>query len=261
MFPLKDNIPTDRPAVITMLFIAANVLVYFLLQRGGITSGPDDTFVVNWGVIPYELWNYGRECELDRAAGQILCEDQSGVSGTAESQPPAWVTPFSSFFMHGSILHLAGNMLFLWIFGNNVEDSMGRVKFVAFYLLGGMAALAAQVVVDPNSPVPMIGASGAVAGVLGAYAVLYPRARVVTVIFIVIIFTVIELPALLMLGLWFAQQLALGAMELTGPTGDGGGGVAYFAHLGGFVVGALLIRFFATNVKPVPPRVEHPAWR
>lgn len=260
MFPLKDNIPTDRPAVITMLFIAANVLVYFLLQRGGVTSGPDDGFVVNWGVIPYELWNYGRECELDRAAGEVLCEGQAGVSGEAESQPPAWITPLSSFFMHGSILHLAGNMLFLWIFGNNVEDSMGRVKFVAFYLLGGLAALAAQVVVDPNSPVPMIGASGAVAGVLGAYAVMYPRARVVTVIFIVIIFTVIELPALLMLGLWFAQQLALGAMELGGPASEGGG-VAYFAHLGGFVAGALLIKLFATNVKAVPERVENPAWR
>ena len=122
-----------------------------------------------------------------------------------------------------------------------------------FYVIGGLAALAAQVVIDPNSPVPMIGASGAVAGVLGAYAVLYPRARVVTVIFIVIIFTIIELPAVLMLGLWFAQQIALGATDLTGPAGEGGG-VAYFAHIGGFAAGALLIKLFATNIKTVPPR-------
>jgi membrane associated rhomboid family serine protease len=220
-------------------------------------SGPPDGLVVNWGVIPYELWHYGRECELDRAGAEILCEGQQGVSGSAESQPPAWVTPFSSMFMHGSVLHLAGNMLFLWIFGNNVEDSMGRLKFIAFYLLGGLAAVAAQMVIDPDATVPMIGASGAVAGVLGAYAVLYPRARVVTVIFIVIIFTVIELPAFLMLGLWFAQQILLGAVDLTGPAG---GGVAYFAHIGGFALGALLIRLFATNVKQVPPRVPNPAF-
>lgn len=256
MFPLKDNIPTDRPAVITMLLIAINVVVYFALQRGGILDGPDDGFIVNWGVIPYELWNLGRECELAADGARLLCEGQPGVTGEVESQPPAWVTPISSFFLHGSVLHLAGNMLFLWIFGNNIEDSMGRVKFIAFYLLGGLGALAAQVVIDPNSPIPMIGASGAVAGVLGAYAVLYPRARVVTVIFIVIIFTVIELPALLMLALWFGQQIALGATELTGPVGEDGGGVAYFAHIGGFVVGALLIRAFATNVKTVPPRAR-----
>ncbi len=253
MFPLKDNIPTDRPAVITMLLIAINVIVYFAAQRGGILDAPDDGFIVNWGVIPYELWNFGRECELDGSGAQILCEGQQGVSGEVDAQPPAWVTPFSSFFLHGSVLHLAGNMLFLWIFGNNIEDSMGRVKFVLFYVIGGLAALAAQVVIDPNSPVPMIGASGAVAGVLGAYAVLYPRARVVTVIFIVIIFTIIELPAVLMLGLWFAQQIALGATDLTGPAGEGGG-VAYFAHIGGFAAGALLIKLFATNIKTVPPR-------
>lgn len=251
MIPLKDNIPTDRTAVVTIALIVINVLVYFVLQRGGVFSAPPDGLVVNWGVIPYELWNYGDHCRL--AGSQLACGAQS-----SSGEPPTWVTPFSSMFMHGSVLHLAGNMLFLWIFGNNVEDSMGRLKFIVFYLLGGFAAIAAQVATNPNDPAPMIGASGAVAGVLGAYAVLYPRARVVTLIFIVIIFTVIELPAFIMLGLWFGQQILLGSLELTGPEG-GGGGVAYFAHIGGFALGAALIRLFATNVKTVPPRVDNPA--
>ena len=150
-------------------------------------------------------------------------------------------------FMHGSFLHLAGNMLFLWIFGNNIEDSMGRVRFVVFYLLGGVFALLGQVAVDPDAAVPTVGASGAIAAVLGGYALLYPRARVVTFIFIIIIFTVVELPALLVLGLWFLLQLAYGANDIAQPV-DGGGGVAYFAHLGGFLFGLLAIKLFANNV-------------
>jgi membrane associated rhomboid family serine protease len=148
-------------------------------------------------------------------------------------------------FLHGSLLHLGGNMLFLWIFGNNVEDSMGRFTFVIFYLLSGLAALGLQVVTDPNSMVPTVGASGAIAGVLGAYARLYPRARVVTLVFIVIIFTVVTLPALLVLGLWFLLQLLPAFSE---PITGAGGGVAYFAHIGGFLFGVLLINLFANNV-------------
>ena len=137
----------------------------------------------------------------------MACEGQAGVSGEAPDQAPWYVTVFTSMFMHGSLLHLGGNMLFLWIFGNNIEDSMGRPRFVAFYLLGGLAALAAQVLIDPSSTVPTVGASGAIAAVLGGYAVLYPRARVLTVVFIIIFFTVVQLPALLVLGLWFLLQL------------------------------------------------------
>ena len=147
-------------------------------------------------------------------------------------------------FMHGSLLHLGGNMLFLWIFGNNIEDSMGRLTFVAFYLLGGFAALGLHVLTDPDSTIPTVGASGAIAGVLGAYARLYPRARVVTVVFLIIIFTVVTLPALLVLGLWFLLQL-LPAFSEPASTG---GGVAYFAHIGGFVFGLLAIKLFANNV-------------
>ena len=147
-------------------------------------------------------------------------------------------------FIHGSILHHDGNMLFLWICGNNVEDSMGPAKFVVFYVLGGLAALAAQTLIGTDSPVPTIGASGAVAGVLGGYLLLFPRARVLTAIILIFFFTLIEIPALLVLGFWFVQQVLFGYFDLTNPTG-GGGGVAYFAHIGGFVFGLLAIKLFA----------------
>ena len=249
MFPLKDNMPTDRFPVVTVALILANVLMYFLFQRAGILSGPDDLNVVEYGAIPYEISNPGRECELVRES--IACEGQPGISGQADPQAPTWLTLFSSMFMHGSILHIAGNMLFLWIFGNNIEDSMGRIRFLLFYLLGGIAALAAEVAVGPDAAVPTVGASGAVSAVLGGYLLMYPRARVVTVIFLVFFFTVIELPALLVLGFWFVQQLAFGYFDLATPAA-GGGGVAYFAHIGGFVFGLLLIRFAATRRKTPP---------
>ncbi len=156
------------------------------------------------------------------------------------------MTVFTSMFMHGSLIHLGGNMLFLWIFGNNIEDAMGRPRFVVFYLLGGLVALAAQVLIDPSSTVPTVGASGAIAAVLGGYAVLYPRARVLTVVFIIIFFTVVQLPALLVLGLWFLLQLLPAFSE---PVVGSGGGVAYFAHIGGFVFGLALIRLFADRAR------------
>jgi membrane associated rhomboid family serine protease len=135
-------------------------------------------------------------------------------------------------------------MLFLWIFGNNVEDAMGPVRFVVFYLLGGLAALALQTAINPDSVVPTLGASGAIAGILGGYLVMYPRARVLTLVFLLIFFTFIELPAIVFLFIWFAQQAIFGAIGLTNPTGDGGG-VAYFAHVGGFAFGLLAVRLFA----------------
>jgi membrane associated rhomboid family serine protease len=157
-------------------------------------------------------------------------------------------------FMHASILHIGGNMLFLWIFGNNVEDAMGRVKYFFFYILGGIAALALQVVISPTSTVPTLGASGAIAAVLGGYILLYPRARVLTLVFIILFFTVIELPALIVLAIWFIEQAVFAAVNLTDPTG-GGGGVAYFAHVGGFAFGLATVKLLATRRRRiVPPR-------
>jgi membrane associated rhomboid family serine protease len=230
VFPLKDNIPTDRFPLVTVALIVANLVVYFFLQDGGweITSNTAG----DWPVGEYALV----PCDL---TGE--CAAPPGHIGDVASI-------FTSMFMHGGLLHLGGNMLFLWIFGNNVEDSMGPIRFLLFYLAGGVAADALQVVFDTGSDVPTLGASGAVAAVLGGYILIYPRARVITVIFIVIFFTVLELPALVVIGLWFAQQIVFGALEY-GTADQGGGGVAYFAHIGGFVFGLATIRLLATHVK------------
>ena len=225
MLPLKDDIPTRRTPIVTLAFIAINVVVYFLFERGLWELGDlGNERVVEYGAIPEEI-----------TEGENLPDSE---------EAPFWLTIFTSMFMHGSLLHLGGNMLFLWIFGNNIEDAMGRITFVAFYLLGGFAALGLHVLSDPDSAIPTVGASGAIAGVLGAYARLYPRARVVTVVFIIIIFTVVTLPALLVLGVWFLLQLLPTFSEPAGA----GGGVAYFAHIGGFVFGLLAIKLFANNV-------------
>jgi membrane associated rhomboid family serine protease len=252
VFPLKDNIPTDRFPFVTVALILANVIVYLLAirQGGSLLSGPDTQEVVKYGAIPFALTHPGDHCGIVPTAAGAAIEC---VKGPLPNTLPAWESVFTSMFMHASLLHLGGNMLFLWIFGNNVEDAMGPVKYVLFYLGGGIAALALQVAIDPSSPTPTLGASGAIAAVLGGYIVLYPRARVLTLVFIVLFFTVIELPAIVVLGIWFAEQAAFGALNLTNPTG-GGGGVAYFAHIGGFVFGLLAVRLLAQRRRQVPPR-------
>ena len=239
MIPLKDDIPTRRFPIVTVVLIAINVIVYFVLEQGRWDLGATGTErVVEYGAIPLEITDPGIECESSPPFTQIQCGD------LGSGQPPVWVTIFTSMFLHGSLLHLGGNMLFLWIFGNNIEDSMNRAVFVLFYLLAGLVAVGLHVISDTNSAIPTVGASGAIAGVLGAYARLYPRARVVTLVFIIIIFTVITLPAVLVLGVWFLLQL-LPAFSDPASTG---GGVAYYAHIGGFLFGLLAIKLFATNV-------------
>ena len=237
MIPLKDDIPTRRFPVLTVAIILICCAVYFLFEQGLWDLGQTgNERVAEYGAIPYEVTHPGQECIIDPSFTVARC------GSDAENQAPWWVTIFTSMFMHGSLLHLGGNMLFLWIFGNNIEDSMSRWRFVAFYLLGGLAALALQIVTDANSAVPTVGASGAIAAVLGAYALLYPRARVITLIIIIIFVTIVQLPALIVLGLWFLLQLLPAFSE---PVGTGGGGVAYFAHIGGFVFGLLMIKLFA----------------
>jgi membrane associated rhomboid family serine protease len=240
VFPLKDNIPTERLPVVTLALIAANVLIYFLVQRGG------------WEITTLNTgdWSLGGEAAYP-------C-DLTGQCPPGEPPPGhigPWASVFTAMFMHGGLLHLGGNMLFLWIFGNNVEDAMGRVTFLLFYLAGGVAAIALQTAIDPDAAVPTVGASGAIAAVLGGYLLLYPRARVITVIFIVIFFTLIEIPAVIVLVLWFGQQVLFGALDY--GTGGQGGGVAYFAHIGGFVFGMLTVRLLAKprQTAPAPYRV------
>src|SRR5687767_13957803 len=189
--------------------------MYFFFQQGGLSLGEPsgqhfNENVVEYGSIPYEISHPGEQC-VQTGVGPAGCtNDAPGFAAT-------WLTLLTSIFMHGGLLHLGGNMLFLWVFGNNVEDAMGRARFAVFYLLGGLAALALQVAVDPGSRVPTIGASGAVAAVLGGYIVLYPRARVWTFVWIV----VLPIPALVVLGFWFVQQILFGYLGFVDPTGGG----------------------------------------
>jgi rhomboid family protein len=286
LFPLKDNIPTERFPVITVVLIAINVAVFLFWQEPSGFGKVNNQKVVDYGAVAYEVTHPGKECALASAVdeagtaveggggeGQVVCEGRrpqiQTPQGAVEAgptvervpgdHPPAWLTLFTSMFMHGGFLHIIGNMLFLWIFGNNVEDSMGRVKFVLFYLLGGLAADALQILPDANSTTPLIGASGAVAGVLGGYIVMYPRAKVLTLIFIVIFFTLIELPAFLVLGFWFLQQIFFAGLGLSDPVGDQGG-VAYFAHVGGFAFGLIAIKAFATRRKDYDPEPRIPVY-
>jgi membrane associated rhomboid family serine protease len=226
VIPLKDNVPTRRFSVVTVAIIVACTLVW-LWEITGTSVNLD---VAHWGYYP--------------------CAVESPCTNTfAAHHKPLVEMVFSSMFMHGSWLHIIGNMLFLWIFGNNVEDSMGRVKFLLFYLAAGIAATALQTFVTLHwagangASIPNIGASGAIAGVLGAYLVLLPRATVVTAITLGFFFLIREIPAIWFLGIWFAFQLIEGGFGIVQP--EGGGGVAFFAHVGGFVFGVLTVRTLA----------------
>jgi membrane associated rhomboid family serine protease len=256
LIPLKDNLPTSRFPVLTVVLIAINIGVFIWQtqfpvdpETFGPGAAPIDASAVEYGAIPERITHPGEsDCAVAQAGGQggeIVCGGDVGPGDTPLDQAAWWVTVFTSMFMHGGILHLAGNMLFLWIFGNNIEDSMGRPRFLLFYLLAGIAAVYAQSLLDTSSTVPTIGASGAVAGVLGGYALLHPQARVLTLIFIIFFVTLIEIPAVIVLGLWFLLQF-LPAVGQTAISDVGeGGGIAYFAHVGGFIFGLLTIKLFA----------------
>ncbi len=258
MIPLKDNIPLRRFPVVTVALVAINVIAYLISIRhgGSLINGPGSETVLHNAAIPYDFTHPGDYCTVMEAGrdelGNVVSESKC-MHGPYPGQISTWATAFTAMFLHGSILHIAGNMLFLAIFGPNVEDAMGRVRYVVFYLAGGLVALAAQVLVSPNSTAPTLGASGAIAAVLGGYIVLYPRARVLSLVFIVFFVTIIEVPAVFLLGFWFLEQVYFGSANLTNPVG-GGGGVAYFAHAGGFLFGLALIGLFAVHRKSEPPR-------
>ncbi|MGB7297231.1 MAG: rhomboid family intramembrane serine protease [Candidatus Aminicenantales bacterium] len=208
--PLRDENPTRRFPVITILLIALNIgiFIYQVLSPQGLSH-----HVVRMGVIPYEITHF-----------------RSLAEGIRLSPP---LTLFASMFIHGGLFHLLGNMLFLWVFGNNIEDHLGPLRFIPFYLVSGLGATFVQIIFSPNSRLPMIGASGAIAGVLGAYLVLYPAARVLTLVFLFFFIRIVAIPAAYVLGLWFVLQVLNVGL---------GGGVAWFAHIGGFLVGFGLIR-------------------
>jgi len=242
LIPIRDSIRLARLPLVTIALIAANVLAYLLAVSAGgsILDGPTLQTIVHYGAIPYEFTHLSSHCDL-AAAGfsqTVLCSGQAHVSGAALAQPATWETAFTGMFMHANLLHIGGNMIFLAVFGRTLEDRIGRVRFLAFYLLGGLAALAL-----------------AIAAVLGGYILLYPRARVLTVVLLIVFFTIIELPAWVMLGLWLLFDAVLGAAHVITPFG-GGAGVAYYAHIGGFAFGLLAVRAFARGrwTRYGPPR-------
>ena len=241
MIPLRDANPTRRRPVVTYALIAACIAVFALELWIQVTDGePGLTrFFLSFGAVPDQL--------TGAAAGAI-----GGPEGARGSLGA--LTLITSQFLHGGWLHIAGNMLYLWIFGNNVEDRFGRLPFLAFYLLGGVVAGLSQVAIDPSSSSPLIGASGAIAAVLGAYVVLYPRARVLSLVFLGFFYQVITIPAVFVLVFWFVLQLLNGLMAI-GP-GVANGGVAVFAHIGGFVAGAivgLFVRAVGSGGRSIPP--------
>ena len=233
MFPYHDENTTQRTAVITMLIIAANVLAWLVVEGAGAPLALARA-VCELGLIPGELTGM-------LAPGTRFPMGDGLVCLTDPGRQVAHV--FTSMFLHGSWMHLLGNLWFLWIFGNNIEDSMGHGRFLAFYLLCGVAAALLQVAVSPQSAIPMVGASGAISGVMGAYLVLYPRVKVYTFVPIGIIPLSIALPAWTMLLYWMALQLLGGLVGFL--SAEGGGGVAFWAHVGGFVAGVVLVKLFA----------------
>ena len=224
MIPLRDRNPTRRTPIVTWALIGACVAA-FILELSMTATGGDralEGFFQQWGAVPAEITD---ALEAGNYLGQ------------------ATLAMFTSMFLHGGWLHLLGNMLFLWIFGNNVEDRLGSIPFLLFYLVGGVAAALTQVVIDPRSTVPLVGASGAIAAALGAYIVLFPGARILSLVFLGFFYQLLEVPAIVVLGFWFVLQLINGFAAFGAETAQGG--VAFFAHIGGFAFGlavGLLLR-------------------
>ena len=247
MFPYRDDNPTVLTPVVTVGLIILNVLAWVFVQGLGSPA-----------------WLASSVCKLGLIPGAVLGAVKPGAAvplgpdfQCVITAKPQWLTVFSSMFMHGGWIHLIGNMWFLWLFGNNIEDAMGHGRFVVFYLVCGVAAAAAQTLVDPRSVVPMVGASGAISGVLGGYLLLYPRVRIHTLLFLGFFVTTVALPAYLMLGYWILLQLLSGATGMEG-------GVAAWAHVGGFAAGLLLIKLFAQDEflqRRRVPAMEFRSWR
>ncbi len=233
MFPYRDENETQRTAVVTAAIIGINVLVWFLVQGGG-SELPLARSVCDLGLIPGELTASVAPGTRFPMGEGLACVIEPGRQLSHV---------FTHMFLHGSWMHLLGNMWFLWLFGNNIEDSMGRLRFVVFYLICGLAAALGQIVAEPGATAPMVGASGAISGVMGAYLLLYPNVRVFTLVPLGFFITSMALPAWVMLGYWFVIQFFSGVVSIGGHMG----GVAFWAHVGGFVAGLALIKLFARS--------------
>jgi membrane associated rhomboid family serine protease len=242
VFPYKDENPTFTTPVVTIALIAANVAVWVFIQGLG-TAPALPNSVCRLGFIPGYLFG-GIPPRTEISLGYGVTCSLGGL--------PAWVTVLTSMFMHGGWMHLVGNVWFLWVFGNNIEDSTGHGRFLVFYLLCGVIAALAQAAADPLSAIPMVGASGAISGVMGGYIVLYPRVRVHMLVFLFVFITRIVVPAYLMLGYWFLLQLLSSVPRISSEAG----GIAFLAHAAGFVAGMVLVLFFR-NRALVQRRLAH----
>lgn len=247
MIPISDENPTLRTPVMTIAILVITFAVWVLVQGAGLDAEAMVTSVCNLGMVPGELT---RDAPLGYAV-PMGSDGTRAWSCVIDNEPINLATPLISMFLHGSWAHLLGNSLFLWVFGNNVEDSMGRLRFLAFYIICGLAAAATHVLFEPGSPVPTVGASGAISGALGAYLLLYPRVRVKILIPVIIFPWIVHVRAWAVLGFWFVWQVLSGLPQLMQLRGEISGGVAFWAHVGGFVAGMVLVRFFedATLVK------------
>ncbi len=251
MIPISDDLPTLRTPWATYLILAVTWGVWIMVEGAGLDPVLLAARVCDLGMVPGELTH---QAPLGTAV-----PIGAGLACVVDNLPINILTPLTSMFLHGGWGHIIGNSLFLWVFGNNVEDSMGHGRFVAFYLICGFAAAAVHVLVSPASPVPTVGASGAISGVMGAYLLLYPRARVNMLFFFIFIIRVIPIPAWLVLLYWFAVQVITGLPELMEVNPQVSGGVAVWAHVGGFVAGVVLVKLFANSEYVHAHRVVHGA--
>lgn len=257
MFPLRDDNPTLLTPWTTFVLIAVNLLVWVYVQGAGFSDVALADSICRYGTIPAEV--------TGRAAGYEEVQLAPGV-------PPCrfggltFETLFTGMFLHGSWLHLIANMWFLWLFGNNIEDSMGHLRYAAFYVLVGVAAIGAHIFTAQSSLVPTVGASGAISGIMGAYLLLYPKVRVQTLIFLLIFIRIVAIPAWLVLMYWFAIQVFSGTLT---PIDERSGGVAFWAHVGGFVAGVLFVKLFENrtlvdarrrHIQLEPEQIRHHGW-
>jgi membrane associated rhomboid family serine protease len=251
MIPISDDNPTLHTPWMTYVILALMFAVWVFVQGAGLSEDEMARSVCNLGLVPAELMR-------TRPIGYPVPMG-NGMTCLVDDQAINWLTPFTSMFLHGGWGHLLGNALFFWVFGNNIEDSMGPGRFLVFYLLCGLLAVAAHVTLEPGSPVPTVGASGAISGIMGAYLLLYPRAHVNILFWFVIFIRVIPVPAWMALLWWFAWQVVAGLPQLSPMRPDISGGVAVWAHIGGFIAGLALVKIFENPVLVAKRRLIHDA--